>query len=237
MLHPPPPPPTPPQVAVPEGYQEFKGFLDVIYDRSVQIQAEGVMPLFQLADKYQAPSLMEACRWVGGWVGVPCFWKMFLGSVGRGDGVRVRGRQAGSYASIPGTAGHAITRPLARPAVPCHTAPLLLLLFLPPLCRPILMSDAFRLSIRNGSEVVAAGHADWLEVLALASKHRYSDLFTRCTDFLLEQARERPVLLATNFITGSQQLKELRQASTQRAQQAQRAAGTARTAGTAADAP
>ena len=61
--------------------------------------------------------------------------------------------------------------------------------------------------------MVVSGHADWLEVLALASKHRYADLFTRCTNFLLEQARERPVLLATNFITGSQQLKELRQAS------------------------
>ena len=78
--------------------------------------------------------------------------------------------------------------------------------------RPILMSEAFKLSIRNGTDVVVSGHADWLEVLALASKHRYADLFTRCTNFLLEQARERPVLLATNFITGSQQLKELRQA-------------------------
>jgi hypothetical protein len=50
------------QVAVPERYAEFKGFLDVIYDRSVPILTTGVMALFHLADKYQAPSLMEACR-------------------------------------------------------------------------------------------------------------------------------------------------------------------------------
>lgn len=28
------------------------------------------------------------------------------------------------------------------------------------------------------------GHADWMEVLALASKHGYEELFKKCTDFM-----------------------------------------------------
>ncbi|PSC72995.1 CBL-interacting kinase 11 [Micractinium conductrix] len=38
--------------------------LDFIYDRSVQIKPAEAMQVFRLADKYQAPQLMEACRGV-----------------------------------------------------------------------------------------------------------------------------------------------------------------------------
>ena len=76
-----------------------------------------------------------------------------------------------------------------------------------------MLSPAFRLSMHHAGEVVVAGHADWLEVLALASKHGYRDLFTRCTDFLQEQARERAEKLVRIFTSNSHYLAGLQQAS------------------------
>ncbi|PRW32905.1 Prolyl 4-hydroxylase subunit alpha-2 isoform A [Chlorella sorokiniana] len=130
------------EVSVPETFTVFKGrLLDLIYDRAVQIQPAAALQVFQLADKYEAPSLMEACR-----------------------------------------------------AVFNSTA------FKPRLRRP------------DGS-VLLEGHADWLEVLALASKHGYQELFDKCTTFM-KTVSKLPATAAdalTCFIQGAQQLKELRQ--------------------------
>jgi hypothetical protein len=65
------------------------------------------------------------------------------------------------------------------------------------------MSDAFRLRIRpaqpQGGASTSRGagaqrpHADWLDVLALASKHGYEDLFDKATDVLVEEVRRSSI--------------------------------------------
>ena len=51
------------QVTVTEQCSVIKPLLlDLIYDRAVQIRALTVLQVFNLADKYQAPTIMEACR-------------------------------------------------------------------------------------------------------------------------------------------------------------------------------
>ncbi len=51
------------------------------------------------------------------------------------------------------------------------------------------MSDAFKMRITpaNGLAVRGHAHAVWLDVLALASKHSYEDLFDKATDFLVDE--------------------------------------------------
>lgn len=70
----------------------------------------------------------------------------------------------------------------------------------PAACRPVFMSEAFKMRIATpapepafpfgmgaSAAAAAAAHAEWLDVLALASKHRYEDLFDKATDFLVEE--------------------------------------------------
>jgi hypothetical protein len=50
-------------VAVVEDYYELKPLLlDLLYTRSTQIRPDTVLKVFQLADKYEAGDIMEACR-------------------------------------------------------------------------------------------------------------------------------------------------------------------------------
>lgn len=118
------------EVAVAERCDEIKPLLlDVIYDRSVAIKPETALQVFHLADKYEAPSLMQACR-------------------------------------------------------------------------AVFLSDAFKLGISGnntfsfgaaaGQQDRVEGHASWIDMLSLASKHEYDDLVQRCVAFFLQQCQERP---------------------------------------------
>lgn len=51
-------------------------------------------------------------------------------------------------------------------------------------CRLVFEAPAFKLRVRDAQ---LEGHADWLDMLALASKHSYAALFTKCLDFLEAQ--------------------------------------------------
>ncbi|KAL4422760.1 hypothetical protein ABPG75_008957 [Micractinium tetrahymenae] len=125
------------EVAVAERYDEIKPLLlDIFYDRSVAIKPKTAVEVFCLADKYEAPSLMQACRAV------------FL-----------------SDAFKLGITG-----------------------------------DALKFAMAGVRQESVQGHASWIDMLSLASKHKYDDLVKRCVAFFLQQCQERPSLALESLV-------------------------------------
>lgn len=122
----------------------------------------GLLQVFHLADKYEAPSLMQACRWavppsraVQGQACCPC----------RPGRVAVPARLARHSSLCPPCSGHA-------PDLCSNTA---LHWRLSCACRAVFLSDAFKLGISGnntfsfgaaaGQQDRVEGHASWIDMV------------------------------------------------------------------------